>query len=144
MMSIADLNAKPKASKPYTFPLRGTIVKLKLPEIAIADKSDCIKLVAKDLKQDQSMKLKEGKTFIFRNYVKGKSCLFLNAQAQVSMTANVEIPKAIQEKAQELICPKTPPRTEIKDIHLTSPISTVQGIVKKVSALKYFIISSHA
>lgn len=134
MMSIAEaLNCKDRA-EPYQCGIKGTVAKVVQNSVMLANERDVIKVVTSRMQESEKRKLQEGSTVIVRFFKKGKfNCLLFNEKTKVTITGTERLPDAVLERAQEILCPKTPPRTNIKEIGEQSGLTTIEGDVVMVS-----------
>jgi len=107
--------------------------------MALADQSGAIKGICSEKFNHQLCV--EGKTVILRNYVIGKSVLFLKENTTITHTADKKVPQDKIDAALQIINPTTPPRKPVKDVALDAGLTTVQGILETVSKITYTVES---
>lgn len=134
MLSIAEaLNYKAR-TEPYDSALIGTVAKRVENTLVLGNNvGDVAKVVASRMKENENKKLKEGNTVVIRTFKKGNyECLLLNEKTKVTITQKETLPRNVIEKAEEMLCPKTPPRKNIGDIKTPGGLTSIQGKVVMV------------
>ncbi|XP_071811052.1 uncharacterized protein [Apostichopus japonicus] len=95
--------------------LQGDILNLGIADVTAATKAVCYN---KDIQQ----KLMTGKTFLIRNFQKGRSCLIFNKNTKVTNAPAVNnISENILDIARHLVNPPQPQLVSLKDVKLPKP-----------------------
>ncbi|XP_071854217.1 uncharacterized protein [Apostichopus japonicus] len=95
--------------------LQGDILNLGIADVTAATKAVCYN---KDIQQ----KLETGKTFLIRNFQKGRSCLIFNKNTKVTNAPAINnISENILDIARHLVNPPQPQLVSLKDVKLPKP-----------------------
>ncbi|PIK59834.1 hypothetical protein BSL78_03289 [Apostichopus japonicus] len=119
--------------------LQGDILNLGIADVTAATKAVCYN---KDIQQ----KLETGKTFLIRNFQKGRSCLIFNKNTKVTNAPAINnISENILDIARHLVNPPQPQLVSLKDVKLPKPgtpqkLMTITGEIVQwhVSMVEWF------
>lgn len=127
--------------EPYPKAVRVCIAEIKYDGdtiiLRLADKSEGVKAVCYEKKLKE--KLQINKTVLLRKFQKGRTCIIINRNTQVSPAAALEdIKPEYIKKAKELVNPPSPQHIPLRNIKLPTPgttpsLITVSGEVVQVS-----------
>ncbi|KAM4545153.1 uncharacterized protein PAE49_017854 [Odontesthes bonariensis] len=99
--------------------------------LAVADETDCIKVIVFGKERFQSFE--KGRCYIFREVLMGENVLKVPVKSKVSITAPFEIPKNLELEAKKLFFKPVQSIAEVKTFEARVVVS-VEGTVKKIGS----------
>ncbi|XP_041658033.1 uncharacterized protein LOC121519256 [Cheilinus undulatus] len=102
---------------------------------AVADKSDCVKLMVYG--KDHYRNIKEEKSYLFRRLMKDPEVDKVTTSSVVSQIKAVQVPEELEEEARRLIYPESPfySITEVRSLPDKTNVS-VAGTVEEIDPIK--------
>ncbi|XP_041657784.1 uncharacterized protein LOC121519072 [Cheilinus undulatus] len=102
---------------------------------AVADKSDCVKLMVYG--KDHDRNIKEEKSYLFRRLKKDPKVVKVTTSSIVSEIKAVQVPEELEEEARRLIYPESPfySITEVRSLPDKTNVSVV-GTVEEIDPIK--------